>query len=124
MTTPQVTFAQEWFDEWKADPPVYGPATQRLVHLIEQEPEAAWLHILTLVREAPDEAHLSWVGAGPLEDLLCNHGSLFIDRIETTAAVDDRLRKCLGNVWGETSMAASVHSRMRRAAGANADRSR
>ena len=102
--------------------PAHHAATQRLVELIEQEPEGASLHILTLVREAPDEAHRSWVGAGPLEDLVCHHGSLFIDRIETAAAVDGQLRKCLGYVCGETRMAPSLYSRMRRAAGAKAGR--
>ncbi len=122
MNSSQMTFTRRWFDEWKANPAVYGLATERLVHLIKEEPEAAWTHILRLVREAADDAHLSWVGAGPLEDLLSDHGLLFIERIETTAVADERLWKCLGYVRGETRMAASVHGRIRRAARPEADR--
>ena len=60
-------FAAKWFAEWMQTPPIYGPATQKLVELIDHDPETVWTHILRLIRAAPNEFALNCVGAGPLD---------------------------------------------------------
>ena len=92
-------FAHRWFEEWRPNPPVYGPATQLLVRRLEQRPVRAWQLILALVEFAPDSDALSMVGAGPLEDLLGMHGPSFIAAAEERAALDPRFLSSLRQVW-------------------------
>jgi len=105
-----------WFAEWAQEPPIFGSATEHLVGLIENEPQHAWAHILSLIERAPSELLLNCVGAGPLEDLLCAHGDVFIDHVEQIAAHDDRFRQCLAYVWGQMRMDADIQRRVRCAA--------
>jgi hypothetical protein len=62
-------------------------------------PDRLWAITKSLVRVAPDDATLSYIGAGPLEDLLSSYGEQFIGSIEQQAAVDAKFRFCLAGVW-------------------------
>ena len=116
MHPAQPFLLDEWLTEWAPHPPVYGPATRFLEALIDTQPENAWDFIQALVERATDDA-LDWVGAGPLEDLLCEHGPALIDRVERLATTNARFRKCLTSVWGENRMEPSTYARMKTAAG-------
>jgi hypothetical protein len=105
-------FLRDWFSEWAPEKPIYGWATELLVHLTEDEPEVAWGLILDLIERAPDDDALGWVAAGPLEDLLCHHGAELIDRVEALASADARFRRCLSGVWGHTRMDRGVYERI------------
>jgi hypothetical protein len=107
-------FARKWLSEWRSDPPVYGRASQLLDQFIERKPEVAWDLVLTLVHTAPDDNALACVGAGPLEDLLCQHGATLIERVEAVARNDAHFVRCLAQVWGENRMDSNVHKRMHR----------
>lgn len=77
-----------------------------LNHLIEARPEEAWKRILALIACANREA-LGYVGAGPLEDLLREHGVALIDTVEACARDNSELRAALLHVWlpeGETEL--------------------
>jgi hypothetical protein len=113
--------ARRWFAEWGSDPPVYGRATAWLMDLVDQHPDRAWNFIVTLVESAPEEGALGWVAAGSLEDLLCEHGPAFIDRIEALAGTNARFKSCLRNVWGKTHMDRSTYQRLQRAARIDGD---
>jgi len=113
MTNEDEDFAAKWFAEW-TPPAIQGTATQQLVELIDHDPEMAWTRILFLIRAAPNDFGLTCVTI-PLEQLLCAHGALFIDRVEDAAARDVRFKWCLKWVCGDTRMTAAVHVRMRRA---------
>jgi hypothetical protein len=108
-------FVHDWVAEWASEPPVFGWATDLLFDEIRNAPEAAWDLILKLIGSAPDDGPLGWVAAGPLEDLLCQWGPTFIDRVEALARSDDRFRRSLTGVWGWSRMDPDVYSRMRRA---------
>jgi len=110
-------FVRSWFSEWVPDPPDFGPATRQLAELIDHEPEQAWALILALVEHASNEYALDMVAAGPLEDLICEHGLVFINRIEELAATNQRFKNCLSYVWGSNRLEASIYARMRKAAG-------
>ena len=103
---------KDWFAEHAPDSPIYGWATELLVHVTEDEPEVAWDLVLGLVERAPEDEALGWVAAGPLEDLLCHHGPELIDRVEALARSDPRFRRCLARVWGSDRMEPSVYERM------------
>jgi hypothetical protein len=105
-------FLKDWFVEWAPDTPIYGWATELLVHLIDDEPDMAWDLILGLVERAPDVDALSWVAAGPLEDLLCHHGVEFIDRAEARAASNIRFKQCLAGVSDSNRMDSEVYARI------------
>jgi hypothetical protein len=66
--------------------------------LISDAPEIAWPVLLEIIDRAPEEA-LGYVAAGPLEDLIGEHGFEIIDAIETEAGRNPRLRKTLVGVW-------------------------
>ncbi len=106
-------FVRDWFSEWRAEPPVYGWATELLFDKISNDPETAWALVLELIENAPENDALGWVGAGPLEDLLSERGADFIERVEVLARQNDRFRDCLASVWGWSRMPPEVYSRMR-----------
>jgi hypothetical protein len=106
-------FANKWFSEWEACPPVHGRASVILTKLIEDRPDDAWERILALVAKAKDQALLELIGAGPLEDLFRCHGPAIIGRAETMAADDARFATSLGNVWGWTSIDSPVLTRIK-----------
>jgi hypothetical protein len=106
-------FVRDWFDEWAAEPPVYGWATKLLDDRIDNVPEVAWELVLDLIDKAPGDEALGWVAAGPLEDLLGGWGPDFIERVEALARSNDRFRRCLAGVWSNR-MAPDVYSRIRR----------
>jgi hypothetical protein len=95
--------------------------------LAYDQPELAWQVIRNVVSryneadlftEADTEARrvLGITAAGPLEDLLAEHGAILIDRIEAEARKDRRFFWTVGCVW-QNSMTDDVWSRVRRAAG-------
>ena len=57
----------------------------------------AWTVITEIVRLAPDE-DLVYVGAGPLETLLREHGDQLAELVEAAAATDLRFRTALSSV--------------------------
>jgi hypothetical protein len=110
-------FAQKWFSEWMPEPPVFGRATNILSSLIQHRPEDAWERILALISFSEDNEYLDLVGAGPLEDLLCEHGPIFIDRVESQALENASMVQCLSYVWGYSRMEPSVYARVREISG-------
>jgi hypothetical protein len=106
-------FVRKWLAEWETEPPAFGHATKLLNHLIEYRPSEAWERILALVSQAKEES-LCYVGAGPLEDLLIEHGDSIIDRVEATAAADPRFARCLSVVRGWSRIEPSVYARVQR----------
>ena len=60
--------------------------------------EAAWDLVVTLVRRAPDE-QLGRIGAGPLEDLVNEHGPALVEWIEGECRRDARFKEALGRIW-------------------------
>jgi hypothetical protein len=63
--------------------------------------------VLALVARTPDEL-LNYVAAGPVEDVLRDHGPAVIDRILRLAERDRKLRSALKGVWARDSMDATV----------------
>lgn len=82
-----LTFKRHW---WAFD---------ALDDLCRDNPEKAWLVVAALVEAADTEELLGAVGAGPLEDLLSEHGATFVDRAETEARTNAKFAAALRNVW-------------------------
>ena len=75
------------------------PWSTLCVFELRHHPEEAWI----FVRQALSAAETVWqvimLAAGPLEDLITEHGALIIDRIEREARHSSRFRFALTGVW-------------------------
>jgi hypothetical protein len=96
---------------------VSQPKYEKLNHLIYSDPELAWRLLLELVAETPDDL-LGFVGAGPVETFIWQHGAGFIDQIEAEASTNARFRRAaleINLVRGE--LPADIESRIAAAIG-------
>jgi Family of unknown function (DUF6869) len=94
----------------------YFRAMVRLAELVRDDPELAWPVILEIPRIDASDMMLANVAAGPLEDLLVNHGSEFIERVEALAKIDPVFRKMLGAVW-KNNISDDIWARLKVVAG-------
>ena len=78
-------------------------AVMRFFELEQNDPESCWAAILKILSKDPPDKVLSVLAAGPLEDLISEHGPLFIERIEEGSRKDPAFRHLLGGVWKSTS---------------------
>lgn len=70
--------------------------------------------LVALADEAPDDAALAYLGAGPVEDLLVYHGSDFVfDAVEGAARRNERFCKALRCAWYDDCVPAAVATRLR-----------
>lgn len=89
---------------WIANEGKYCPAWVRLVDMCSKDPENAWLVIQEIASREISKEIIANLAAGPLEDLLAQHGPAFIDRIEEKARNDSKFNLILGGVWQNTIM--------------------
>jgi hypothetical protein len=87
------------YEESRGGPRVDVWASDYLDHLVSNEPEVAWTIIIRLVAISPSDSILASIAAGPLEDLLVNHGPGFAERAVALSKQDARFRKCLRGAW-------------------------
>ena len=87
-------------------------AFNELADLIRDDADRAWQIVVELVARAPDEETLGYVGAAPLEDLICTHPDAMIDRVEIRARQDARFRKAVARVWGWTRIPKDIRARL------------
>jgi len=98
--------AKAWIAYWQhqLETDEYGKtdASFEVDRLAREEPETAWPVILTILQSidaVPSSRLFQVLAAGPLEDLLSEHGEAFIARIEAQAQRDPKLKLLLGGVW-------------------------
>ena len=99
------SIANGWLQHMRLEPPedrANSWAFDTLYDLCFASPEDAWL--VTQARLSRElNLHLkSLVAAGPIENLLAQHGPLFIERIEDRAMKDAEFKTILGGVWKNT----------------------
>jgi hypothetical protein len=68
-------------------------------NLINDDPTEAWLLILALLHNAPDDGVLSSIAAGELEEFVLAHAADFIDRIEEEARGNSRFKSALSYLY-------------------------
>lgn len=74
-------------------------AYSAMEELCVKDPESALLVLLRMVSAADNNEMLETIGAGPLEDLLQDHGSTVVAQVEAEAASNPKLRIALAHVW-------------------------
>lgn len=97
----------------------WGWASHRMFSMLRALPEVAWLLIVEMIDRAPSDQSLSFLAASPLEDLLSDHGPLFIARVEQRAVESAQFHRALGmlrrlgmtdDVWQRVQAAAKSDS--------------
>jgi hypothetical protein len=108
--------ARQWIDRQRVREEGNLDALEAIDGLRRTDPERCWAVILQIFdRARADDAMLSNLAAGPLEDLLADHGERFIARVETLARQEPRFRFTTQMVW-RNSIALAVWARLRKAA--------
>jgi hypothetical protein len=79
--------------------------------LCRENPDDAWCAILNVLARNPDARVIRNLAAGPMEDLLTNHGAEVIDRVEKRARADRTFAALLGGVW-KNDMTDEIWSRV------------
>jgi len=67
--------------------------------LVRYRPDAAWLFVLEVLKADDSITIMENLSAGPLEDLLAQHGAKLIDRVEAEARANPKMAHLLGGVW-------------------------
>ena len=67
--------------------------------LVRDHPDLAFDAICATLERCTAPQQVAMLAAGPLEDLLTEHGPAWIDRIEAEAATSPRFRYALTGVW-------------------------
>ena len=108
--------ANQWVSYW--DHPdgaaVVADADSVLGNLARDDPEACWhtiLAILERIEADPSNKAFQVLAAGPLEDLLAEHGPAVIASVELQARRDPKLNLLLGGVW-QNAISNDVWSRV------------
>jgi hypothetical protein len=64
-----------------------------------ENPDAAWAFILEVLKVDGSSTVKETLSAGPLEDLLSEHGPTMIERVELEARTNREFASLLGGVW-------------------------
>ena len=84
---------------------------EREWNLVRADPDGGWFLVLEVLRLDSSKEILEILSAGPLEDLLAQHGPYVIGRVEAEAKVNPGFAKLLGGVW-KNAMSDEVWSRV------------
>ena len=85
------------------------PAIDEVIDLSINDPEALWTLILEILSmDNIDNEVIDSLGAGPLEDLISDHGEKYIDRIKEELFKNNKLASALNFVWVSENVKPSV----------------
>lgn len=83
----------------------------RFDDLTREDPDSCWELILGILAADDSFTVQETLSAGPLEDLLVEHGDAIIARVEQEAARNPYFRSLLGGVW-KNAMSDEIWSRV------------
>ncbi len=78
---------------------------------VYMEPEKALDLVSAILKLKPNNETIEVLAAGPLEEVLAQHGPLIIDRVEKEASLSLSFAKLLGGVW-KNAMTPDVWARV------------
>lgn len=99
------TIATKWIEKWsveKPTPDIDQRETDLDWDIPRNNPELCLqsiLEVLSRIPIDPDNRHFQVLAAGPLENLLVNHGETCMAEVEVLARRDPSFRKLLNGVW-------------------------
>ncbi len=74
-------------------------AISKLFHLTIDDPETSWDVIIQIHNSKISESVRGSLAAGPLEDLLVDHGQAYIGQVRNLAKQDQLFKQTLKGVW-------------------------
>ena len=90
--------AQESTETIDENHPMFWPI-MKFFDLSLDHPEMCWTAILVILSREPSDKVLGILAAGPLEDLIEDHGPEYIEKIEAEAKANPAFKHLLGGVW-------------------------
>lgn len=118
----KVDEVQKLASQWIEVRGKFSEPYEKLDELIQKAPSTAFRVIEEIhwrvSSEVPDYELMGVLAAGPLEDLLAEHGELIIEDVEALAKQDPEFRKCLVGVW-KNAMGDALYGRVQKAADPN-----
>ncbi|MBW8369581.1 MAG: hypothetical protein K0M66_01165 [Thiobacillus sp.] len=110
--------AKRWISYWEHSEGTLAPedsdANTMLDGLVRDDPETCWQTILAILEKIeadPSIKQFQVLAAGPLEDLLTEHGPNIIAKVELQARRDPKFNFLLGGVW-QNAMNNDIWSRV------------
>lgn len=103
---------QNWIEFQRTNKPELEWANEDFIDLANENPEIAWECILGVIATEHTDHIICELAAGPLEDLLAEHGAKFIDRIEKISKDNIVFARLIKQVWVE-GISPQVQNRIR-----------
>lgn len=88
------------------------PWSALCVFELRDHPDLIWAFVQKALAGAETVWQVIMLAAGPLEDLIADHGAAMIDRIERAARHSPRFRFALTGVWPQGNRASPVWARI------------
>lgn len=101
-----------WIDYQNSQDEELEWASDDFIDLANESPEIAWECVLELIDTETSDEVLAILAEGPLEDLLAEHGSHFIDRIEGMSKDNLVFSRLIKHVWVD-GIPAQIQDRIR-----------
>ncbi len=77
-------------------------AVDKIIDLAVDDPDELWSVILRILELDGSDQIANSIGAGPLEDLMVQHGEAFIDKVEEQASRSNVFKRAMRGVWLES----------------------
>ena len=103
---------EKWIEYTKTEDESLFDAWETLNTLVSEQPQEAWEVILEILEETNSDNIIANLAAGPLENLLSEHGETFIAEVELKARQNPKFTKLILGVW-EGGMSKDIWSRVR-----------
>lgn len=105
-------WAQAWLTESRSEST--GPAESFIDEMTWHPSKGVVALLVALANTAANPEELTWVGAGPIEDLLSHngHGARFIAQVEAAAIADTAFRTAVTHMWVGHRVEADVRARL------------
>ena len=106
-----INLKEKWIEYTHSNDKSLFEAWQVLHDLVFNQPQKAWKVILDILEETNSDEIIGNLAAGPFEDILSEHGDIFIDEVEIKARQNPKFTKLVLGVY-QGGMSESVWSRI------------
>jgi hypothetical protein len=103
---------EKWIEYHSTNDKSLFGAWECLNTLVFEQPEKAWTVVLGILEQTNSDDIISSLAAGPLEDLLSEHGDIFIDEVELKTRQNPKFTKLILGVL-QGGMSKEIWSRVK-----------
>jgi hypothetical protein len=88
-----------WIEFQRTGKPELEWSNDDLIDLANENPEAAWERIIQIIDLEASEQIITSLAGGPMEDLLAEHGTKFLNRIEALSGNNLVFARLIKQIW-------------------------